>query len=132
MNRLITWTKPKIPPRGVSERDWSEVPDTLTVRHVQSGIDTPGFRSRELNVVTTLLDPEAFTRQSLTQLYRDRWLVELNLRSLKSTLEMGKLGTVTYFSSLSAAIACLPSSSASSADQPAVREGGGRVSAPAC
>lgn len=90
-DRLITWTKPRMPPRGISERDWSEVPDTLTVRHVQSRLDTPGFRSRELNVVTTLLDPEAFTRQSLTQLYRDRWLVELNLRSLKSTLEMESL-----------------------------------------
>lgn len=51
----------------------------------------PSFRSRELNVVTTLLDPEAFIRRSLTQLYRDRWLVELNLRSPKSTLEMESL-----------------------------------------
>ncbi len=42
-------------------------------------------------MVTTLLDPIAFPKPDLTQLYRDRWLVELNLRSLKTTLGMEAL-----------------------------------------
>jgi len=90
-DHLVTWTKPKILPRGVSAEEWEKVPETLTVRHVQCRIDIPGFRSRELNVVTTLLDPIAFPKLDLTQLYRDRWLVELNLRSLKTTLGMEAL-----------------------------------------
>lgn len=87
-DHLITWTKPKALPRGVSAEEWETVPETLTVRHVQCRIDIPGFRSRELNVVTTLLDPITFPKPDLTQLYRDRWLAELNIRSLKTTLGM--------------------------------------------
>jgi len=90
-DHLLTWTQPKIVPRGVSKPEWEKVPDVLTVRHVQCRIDIPGFRSRELNVVTTLLDPEAYPTSELAQLYRDRWLAELNLRSLKTTLRMEAL-----------------------------------------
>lgn len=87
----ITWSKPKIRPRGLSGEDWAGVPETLTVRHVQAEIDIPGFRSRQLDVVTTLLDPIAFPAAELARLYRDRWMVELNLRSLKTTLKMETL-----------------------------------------
>lgn len=87
-DHLVTWTKPRILPRGLSASDWASVPETLTVRHVQAPIVTPGFRSRRLDLVTTLLDPVAFPAEELTRLYRDRWLVELNLRSLKTTLGM--------------------------------------------
>jgi len=90
-DHLITWAKPKIRPRGLSGEDWSGVPETLTVRHVQAEIDIPGFRSRRLDVVTTLLDPIAFPAAELARLYRDRWMVELNLRSLKTTLKMEAL-----------------------------------------
>jgi len=84
----VTWTKPRIPPRGISAEEWGRVPETLTVRHVQTAIDIPGFRSRALDLVTTLMDPQAFPVAELADLYRDRWLVELNLRSLKTTLRM--------------------------------------------
>jgi hypothetical protein len=84
----VTWTKPCILPRGISPKEWSCVPETLTVRHVQVVIDTPGFRSRTLDLVTTLMDPQTFPVAVLADLYRDRWLVELNLRSLKTTLRM--------------------------------------------
>jgi hypothetical protein len=84
----ITWTKPKIKPRNVSDRDWAGVPESLTVRHVQVAIDIAGIRSRMLNLVTTLMDPVAYPAEKLAELYRDRWMVELNIRSLKTTLGM--------------------------------------------
>jgi len=84
----ISWTKPRILPRGISAEEWSRVPETLTVRHVQVAIDIPGFRSRILNLVTTLMDPAAFPAAELAALYRNRWMAELNLRSLKTTLRM--------------------------------------------
>jgi hypothetical protein len=87
-DHLITWTRPKIPPRGLSAAEWAGVPETLTVRHVRAAIDVPGFRGRRLDLVTTLLDPMAFPVEELARLYRDRWLAELNLRSLKTTLGM--------------------------------------------
>src|SRR5204863_580216 len=42
-------------------------------------------------VVTTLLDPEQVTKEDLGALYRQRWNNELDLRSLKSTMQMGEL-----------------------------------------
>jgi hypothetical protein len=88
---VVVWTKPKKSPRVVTPQQWSAVPETLTVRHVRVGVDIPGFRSRRLDLVTTLLDPQAYPASKLAELYRDRWMVELNLRSLKTTLKMETL-----------------------------------------
>jgi hypothetical protein len=47
-----------------------------------------GFRNKEIIVVTTLLDPEEFTKDDLATLYRARWNVGLDLRSVKTTMQM--------------------------------------------
>jgi len=50
-----------------------------------------GFRTRSFVVVTTLLDPEAFPREGLAGLYRARWHAELDIRTIKQTMEMDVL-----------------------------------------
>jgi len=90
-DHLITWDKPKIPPRDVTAKDWAGVPENLTVRHVQVVVDVPGCRTQRIDIVTTLLDARSVTLDALADLYRDRWTVELNLRSLKTTLGMETL-----------------------------------------
>jgi hypothetical protein len=90
-DHLLTWTKPRKRPRGVSDADWMTVPETLTVRHVQVEIKNDGFRVRKLELVTTLLDSITYPVDELASLYRDRWMVELNIRSLKTTLNMETL-----------------------------------------
>lgn len=47
-----------------------------------------GFRVQQLLVATTLLEPAAATAEDIAELYRARWQVELNLRTLKQTLQM--------------------------------------------
>lgn len=42
-------------------------------------------------MVTTLLDPEQTTKEELGTLYRARWNNELDLRSIKSTIQMHDL-----------------------------------------
>src|SRR5207253_10331326 len=42
-------------------------------------------------VVTTLLDPKQATGEELAGLYRARWHAELDLRSIKSAMQMGEL-----------------------------------------
>ena len=42
-------------------------------------------------MVTTLLDPEQTTKEDLALLYRARWNSELDLRSIKITLQMDEL-----------------------------------------
>jgi len=76
---------------GISRAAFDQLPDWLTVRQVRIK-DTPrGFRSRTLIVVTTLLDPVEVSADDIRALYRDRWMAELNLRSLKVSLDMGVL-----------------------------------------
>ncbi len=84
----VEWTKPLISPRNVSQRDWARIPETLVVRQIRVDVQIEGCRTRKLYLVTTLLDPVAYPADKLAQLYRDRWLVELNIRSLKTTLRM--------------------------------------------
>ena len=48
-------------------------------------------RGGTLVVVTTLLDPEEFAKSDLADLYRARWNQELDLRSIKITLQMDVL-----------------------------------------
>ena len=50
-----------------------------------------GFRTKELVVVTTLLDAETYPADEIAMLYRRRWQAELNLRSLKIVLQMDHL-----------------------------------------
>ncbi len=39
-------------------------------------------------MATTLLDPKAYPFEQIAGLYRDRWIVELRLRDIKTTLGM--------------------------------------------
>jgi hypothetical protein len=50
-----------------------------------------GFRTRSLEIVTTLLDARVYTKQDIATLYRMRWHAELDLRALKVVLGMDVL-----------------------------------------
>jgi len=45
----------------------------------------PGFRTRVLVAVTTLLDGTAFPRSDLAVLYRMRWLAEIDQADCRSS-----------------------------------------------
>ena len=50
-----------------------------------------GFRTKEIIVVTTLLDAKIYTKAQLAKLYRLRWEVEVDLHHVKTTLGMDEL-----------------------------------------
>lgn len=90
-DRLVTWPKPKtwLASTGVSREVFAHLPQQMTLRMLRTTIPgAKGFRSRKIVIITTLLDPEEVSADQLLALYRDRWMAELNLRSLKTTLEM--------------------------------------------
>jgi IS4 transposase len=58
------------------------LPDTLVLHEVRYRIGTPGFRIRQITLVTTLLSPEAYSVADLAELYRQRWQVETALAQL--------------------------------------------------
>ncbi len=86
-DRLLTWHKPSRPD-WLSPQEYQEVPDELRLRAVRVRVRQRGFRVKELVVITTILDPAAASAEEIALLYRARWQAELNLRSLKVTLQM--------------------------------------------
>ncbi len=89
-DHVVTWAKPQRP-EWMDEATYAALPATLEVREVRVHVRHPGFRTRVLVVVTTLLDPAATPRVDVAVLYRIRWLAELDLRALKQTLQMDVL-----------------------------------------
>ena len=61
------------------------------IRELRYTIGGTGFRVREVTLATTLLDAELYTSADLAELYRGRWQVETNLKSLKTTMKMDVL-----------------------------------------
>lgn len=89
-DHVVQWFKPS----SIRSLDWPTyrtLPDCITIRETLIRVAQPGFRTKEIVVVTTLLDPTQTTREDLAVLYRERWNNELDLRSLKSTLQMHHL-----------------------------------------
>jgi hypothetical protein len=87
-DRLFTWSRPPPGSRTLSPEEFALLPATLNVRVLRFDTRIKGFRSRRILVVTTLLDPQAFSLEQMAALYGDRWTVELRLRDLKTTLQM--------------------------------------------
>ena len=89
-DHVVCWEKPPRSP-WLSKQDYAALPAALTLREVRVRVDQPGFRTREVVVVTSLLDAEKYPAEEIAKLYRRRWQAELNLRSLKTVLQMDHL-----------------------------------------
>jgi hypothetical protein len=89
-DHIVTWIKPTRP-RSIDRRTYDALPEFLTIREARIRVVQVGFRTKILLVATTLLDAASVTKDDLAQLYRARWNAELDLRSLKRTLQMDVL-----------------------------------------
>jgi hypothetical protein len=86
-DHLVQWAKPR-KPRSVDRKTYDALPEFLTIRECRIRVEQPGFRVHSLVVATTLLEAAEFTKEDLASLYRTRWHAELDLRSLKETMQM--------------------------------------------
>jgi hypothetical protein len=89
-DHVVRWAKPTSI-RSLERETYQALPDFITVRETRIRVRQPGFRTRSIVVVTTLLDPAQVTKEDLATLYRARWHNELDLRSLKSAMQMSEL-----------------------------------------
>jgi hypothetical protein len=85
-DHIVLWPRPML--RSLSKQAQSQLPEHLEMRETQVVVEQPGFRSRKMIVVTTLLDAQEVSSCDLAELYRARWNAELDLRSLKQTMQM--------------------------------------------
>jgi len=84
-DHLIAWTRPERP-AWMTRQAYAQIPETLTLREIQFSVKIPGRRTETLTVVTTLTDPEAYSKEDIAELYGFRWNVELDIRDIKQTL----------------------------------------------
>lgn len=89
-DHVVDWPRPQ-KPNWMDEAAYARMPASLRMREVEVRVAERGFRVQSLVVVTTLLDAKAFPADELAALYRRRWWVELDLRTLKSTLKLDVL-----------------------------------------
>lgn len=91
LDQLVEWIRPKSRPDWMEPRAFAALPESLTVRELRYRVGRRGFRTREVTLVTTLVDAEAYPAAELADLYGIRWRVEQDLRDLKQTLNMDVL-----------------------------------------
>jgi Transposase DDE domain len=80
-DHLVQWARPP-KPKTMSAEEYARYPEFISMREVE-------VNGRIL--VTTMLDAGAVTAQSLGALYKMRWNIEVDFRTIKATLEMGVL-----------------------------------------
>jgi hypothetical protein len=91
---LQSWDKP-CRPRTVDKETWDSLPGQIRVRVLRVAITQPGFRGKEVYVVTTLTDAAAHRKEDIGSLYFGRWNVELDLRAIKQGLGLSLLSCQT-------------------------------------
>ncbi len=88
-DHLVQWLKPFM--RNMTREERKAIPDFLTVREARFYVTQSGFRSQEVIIVTTFLDPKEVTIEDLADLYRQPWTLETDYCSLKVSLQMDVL-----------------------------------------
>jgi len=94
-DRIVAWKKSGVRPQWLPAGKWALLPESLSIREVEVRVSYPGFRTQNILVVTTLLDPKDYPADSIAELYLRRWNVELFFRDIKTTLGMDILSCRT-------------------------------------
>jgi hypothetical protein len=90
-DQLVEYFKPKTRPTWMSAEAYGELPALLHLRELRYTVPRAGYRTREITLVTTLVDAVTYPVSELAQLYKARWQIETNLRHLKQTMKMDVL-----------------------------------------
>lgn len=92
---LVTWSASRRP-QWLSKKRWAKIAgQTLTLRQISFRVCRKGFRTHWAWIITTRLDPKCDTAQELSDLYGERWQIEVCFRDLKRTLNMSMISART-------------------------------------
>ena len=87
-DHLVQWHRHRNRSKWMGREEFAALPRVLTMRELRVRVSKPGFRTRSFVVVTSLLDDVTYTRDDLAGLYRLRWHAELDLQTIKITMQM--------------------------------------------
>jgi hypothetical protein len=88
---LVAWLTPQTCPSWLTREALAALPETVVLREVRYHTGTPGFRTRQITLVTTLLDGDLYRVADRAELYHQRWRVETSLAQLKTSRQMDVL-----------------------------------------
>jgi hypothetical protein len=72
----------------MDEATYAQIPEQLVLREIRYHIIEPGRRTKTIDVITTLVDADEYTKEEIAELYGFRWNSELDIRSIKSNLNL--------------------------------------------
>jgi hypothetical protein len=78
-DHVVAWVRPPRP-AWMDAATYAAMPETLLLREARIG---------GLTLVTTLIEAGQVSKKELLLLYHARWQVELDLRSIKTVMQMG-------------------------------------------
>ena len=93
-DHMATWIKPQ-KPAWMDQETYDSFPESIKVREAEVTLDHKGHRSEKRVLVTTFLNQKVVSKADLRELYGHRWLVEIDLKAIKSTMNMNVLRAKT-------------------------------------
>jgi putative transposase len=78
-------------PEWMSPQEYASYPEFIVIREIRIRVEVKGFRTKEVIVHTSLYDDIEYSKEDIAALFRRRWQAELNLRSLKTVMQMEHL-----------------------------------------
>lgn len=88
--RKVVWDRPRRP-RWMTPQEYQQQPKRIEIRLVDVQVSEAGFRPESFTIATTIIDHRVYTSDWIGSVYRSRWLVELDIRSIKCSLGMEQL-----------------------------------------
>lgn len=90
-DHLCEWKKPVSQTAHIDKKTWESLPDLLTVRRIRVHVDNPGKRTKNIEIITTLIDHMQYPADAFAELYLRRWRVELFFDDIKTSMGMDML-----------------------------------------
>jgi hypothetical protein len=85
-DHVVEWKRPRECPSWMSKEQHKQFPRVLKIRETQVA---------DKVLVSTFLSPQDASKYELSEVYKLRWHIELDLRNIKETLGMGILHCLT-------------------------------------
>jgi putative transposase len=92
-DHVVFWPR-SVKPDWMSKNDYEALPKELRLREIGYVIEEPGRKQQPFVIVTTMLgetDTTDASKDEIASLYGFRWNVELDIRSIKSNMNLGFL-----------------------------------------
>lgn len=86
-DHIIAWKKPK-KPEWMDQKTYNSFPDNITLRECEIIKSVKGHRTQKMIIVTNFLNAKTASKEMISNLYSLRWMIELDIRIIKQTLNM--------------------------------------------